>query len=60
MRRVPEKSLHLLRLRYDNALSTEKIAVEAGTGVAAVYKSLARLRSKLRDCVQRRLLTRGN
>jgi RNA polymerase sigma-70 factor (ECF subfamily) len=59
MRRVPQKSIQLLRLRYDDALSMEKIATSSGTGVAAVYKALARLRSRLRDCVERRLLARG-
>jgi RNA polymerase sigma-70 factor, ECF subfamily len=59
MKRVPEKSARLLRMRYADALSMEKIAAAARIGVAAGYKAMARLRAKLRDCVERRLLTRG-
>ena len=52
MGHVPEKSLRLLaQVRYAEALSMEKIAAAMRVGVAAAYKALARLRSKLRDCV---------
>jgi RNA polymerase sigma-70 factor, ECF subfamily len=52
---VPEKSRRLLQMRYVESQSIEEISTFAGVAVAAAYKVLARLRERLRDCVERRL-----
>lgn len=52
---LPEKSRHLLALRYERALSIEQIAHELEATLDAVYQSLSRLRARLHDCINRRL-----
>lgn len=52
---LPEKSRHLLALRYERSLKVELIARELQMTLDAVYQSLSRLRTRLQDCVGRRL-----
>jgi len=52
---LPEKSRHLLKLRYERSLKIELIAKEMESTLDAVYQSLSRLRTRLQDCVNRRL-----
>lgn len=56
---LPEKSRRLLALRYERSLKIETIALEMQTTLDAVYQSLSRLRTKLQDCVNRRLAAGG-
>ena len=56
---LPEKSRHLLALRYERSLAIEQIAQELQATLDAVYQSLSRLRTRLQDCVNRRLSTPG-
>ena len=55
---LPEKSRHLLALRYRELLGVERIAGELQTTVDAVYQALSRLRTRLAECVERRLAAR--
>lgn len=52
---LPEKSRQLLSLRYERSLTIDQIARELQATVDAVYQTLSRLRSRLQDCVKRRL-----
>ncbi len=52
---LPEKSRQLLSYRYERSFKPEKIAVLIKATRDAVYKSLARIRMKLEDCVRWRL-----
>ena len=56
---LPEKSRHLLELRYERSLKIEQIARELEATLDAVYQTLSRLRARLLDCVNRRLSTGG-
>ena len=56
---VPEKSRRILQMRYVESRSIVEISAFAGIAVAAAYKALARLRERLRDCVEHRLLSQG-
>jgi RNA polymerase sigma-70 factor (ECF subfamily) len=51
----PERSL--IRNRYDNAWTTQRLAEELNRPLVTVYKTLARTRGKLSDCVNRKLAT---
>lgn len=57
--RLPEKSLALLRLRYEQGLSLATLAERMHKSVDAVHKSLSRIRAKLQECVERRLRLAG-
>lgn len=57
LRALPEKSRRLLTLRYEQALKPDQIAEQVYSTVDAVYKSLARIRDRLLECIQRRLAT---
>lgn len=56
---LPEKSRHLLTLRYEQSLKVEQIAREMQATLDAVYQTLSRLRLRLHDCVNRRLSAQG-
>jgi RNA polymerase sigma-70 factor (ECF subfamily) len=56
---MPEKSHHLLVLRYEQALSLGQIARQVGSTLDAVHKALARLRARLQECVEQRLRAAG-
>jgi len=57
--RLPEKSRRLLALRYERSLKIEQIAQEMRATLDAVYQSLSRLRTRLHDCIDRRLSAHG-
>ncbi len=52
---LPERSLRLLRSRYEEEHSAQDIAEEFEMKPPAVRKSLERLRSALRECMEQRL-----
>lgn len=54
LEQLPEKSRHLLALRYGEALDVRQIAQRIQSTPDAVYKGLLRAREWLRDCVQTR------
>lgn len=54
-RKLPNQSRQLLALRYQSALSVKAIAEQLGLTVAAVSKSLYRIRLTLRKCVENAL-----
>jgi len=53
--RLPEKSRRLLEYRYGEAMRPDEIAERLKRRRDAIYKALARLRSKLEECIRRRL-----
>lgn len=57
--KLPEKSRHLLTLRYGQSQPLAAIAAEIRAAQAAVYQALSRLRQRLRECMQRYLAARG-
>ena len=57
--KLPEKSRRLLILRYGEAEPLEAIARQLRISRDAIYQALGRLRRRLRDCMQRYLLARG-
>lgn len=52
---VPEKSRHLLQLRYFEGHSCQEVAERVGAGLDAVYQRLSRLHRQLKKCVEERL-----
>ncbi len=52
---LPEKSRRLLALRYDEGLTLGEVARRVGSTLDAVHKALARLRTRLQECVEQRL-----
>lgn len=53
--RLPERSRHLLDLRYRRSLKLGEIAREANSTLDAVHKLLSRIRQALQECMKRRL-----
>ena len=56
---LPERSKHLLRLKYERGLSAQGVADELMQSVAAVLMALSRLRRALRECAHRKLKLLG-
>jgi DNA-directed RNA polymerase specialized sigma24 family protein len=56
---LPERSQHLLRLKYEQGLSADAVAGEVRQSSGAVLMSLSRLRRALRDCAERKLKLEG-
>jgi RNA polymerase sigma-70 factor, ECF subfamily len=56
---LPERSQHLLRLKYEQGLSADAVAGEVRQSSGAVLMSLSRLRRALRDCAERKLKLQG-
>jgi RNA polymerase sigma-70 factor, ECF subfamily len=52
---LPPHSRRLLELRYERNLACEQIAQETQRTLDAVYQTLSRLRTKLEECVRKRL-----
>lgn len=52
---LPDKSLSLLRSRYENDLSAKEIAEEFQMKSPAVRKALERVRTALRECMEEKL-----
>jgi RNA polymerase sigma-70 factor (ECF subfamily) len=57
LEQLPEKSRRLLALRYEQALKLGQIARRLHTTLDAVHKALSRIRTRLHECVERRLAT---
>lgn len=57
--RLAERSRRLLTLRYEQGYSVAQLAQELGRSTEAVYKALARIRLKLRECIDQRLRAAG-
>jgi len=55
LKKLPEKSSLLLRLRYFDGNSCGDVAKTLGTGLDAVYKHLSRLHRGLKECIELRL-----
>ncbi len=55
LEQLPPESRQVLNGWYAEAWSIERIAGQLGCTAAAAYKMLARLRSRLLECVRRRL-----
>ena len=55
VRMLKGRADELVRLRYEEALKPEAIAVRAKMGVVAVRVALSRARTALRDCIERKL-----
>jgi RNA polymerase sigma-70 factor (ECF subfamily) len=55
LRKLPEKSSLLLRLRYFEGNSCSQIAKKLGVGINVVYKRLSRLHKGLKKCIELRL-----
>ena len=52
--RLPERSRHLLALRYERGLKLGQMARQIGTSLDAVHKLLSRIRENLEECLRRR------
>lgn len=55
VRGLPEKSLRLLKCRYEEEQSAQDIAEEFAMNPPAVRKALERLRTSLRECMEQRI-----
>lgn len=55
LRCLPDHLRTLLQLRYERDLRADEIASMTGKSVDAVYQTLCRLRTRLADCVKRRM-----
>jgi RNA polymerase sigma-70 factor (ECF subfamily) len=56
---LPERSRHLLRLKYEQGLSAESAARLLAQSVESVWAALSRLRKALRECASRKLRLEG-
>lgn len=52
---LPEKSRHVLRLRYFEGYSCDEVADKVGLGLDAMYKRVSRLHQDLKKCIELRL-----
>ena len=55
MAELPENLRKLVKLRYEDGLTSDHIAKETNRSADGVRQMLVRLRGKLRDCVMRRM-----
>ena len=55
MKKLPERDLNLIKLRYQEGGSVKKVAQHVNRGVKGIYKSLNRIRWQLLECIQRSL-----
>lgn len=53
---LPERSRTLVELRYTRGLLPAAIATTTGQSANTISKSLQRLRERLRECIERRLI----
>jgi len=56
---LPERSKHLLRLKYEQGFSAEKVAEELLQSAASVLMALSRVRRALRECAEKKLKEQG-
>jgi RNA polymerase sigma-70 factor (ECF subfamily) len=54
---LPPRDAAMLQLRYERGLSFEDIARKQGQTAEAVQRMISRIRSRLRDCIQKKLIT---
>lgn len=59
LQRLPEKSQAMIKARYEENASAPDIAEQLDMKSAAVRKSLERIRSALRKCMEERLVAAG-
>lgn len=59
LQELPRQSYQILMLRYRDALDVKELAPHVNLSAPAAYKTLARLRQRLRECVERRLRVSG-
>lgn len=59
VKNLPEKSLRLLKSRYEDDNSAQDIADEFSMNPPAVRKALERMRSALRDCMEEKMAMAG-
>jgi len=52
LKRLPERSRQLLRLRYDEGCSDDDLALRSGLVIGSLRNTLARIRMSLRQCVE--------
>ena len=52
IRKLSEKELALLRMRYQNDFSFKKIALKIGISKQSVYRSISRIHAKLVKCIK--------
>lgn len=57
---LPPVERELIELRYATRATVAEAAEQAGRAATTIYKSLARIRIRLANCVQRRLATGGD
>ena len=55
MERLPEKSMRLLRMRYEAHMKLREMAEQLSATLDATHKALSRLRVALRRCIEREL-----
>lgn len=55
LRALPEKSRHLIALKYEQELPLKDIATKVGQSCDSVIKALVRLRQALATCVEKKL-----
>jgi len=55
LRRLTDRACHIFRLRYQRDLSVPEIAQEVNGTPIAIYKTLARSREAVRQCVQQQV-----
>jgi RNA polymerase sigma-70 factor, ECF subfamily len=55
MARLAERDRELIRLRYDDGVTTQSLAANVGRSPDSVYKSLSRIHQSLFDCITRKL-----
>ncbi|WP_197135678.1 sigma-70 family RNA polymerase sigma factor [Crateriforma conspicua] len=55
LKMLPEKSGHLIRAAYAGDRTIREVADDVGQSATAFYKTLNRIREKLRQCVRQRL-----
>jgi RNA polymerase sigma-70 factor (ECF subfamily) len=56
---LPERSQHLLRLKYEQGLAAEQVGDELNQSGTAVLMALSRLRRLLRECAHKKLKLQG-
>jgi RNA polymerase sigma-70 factor (ECF subfamily) len=55
LKQLPARSRDLLNLRYERNLGCEQIARQTQRTLDAVYQTLSRIRTRLEECIRRRL-----
>ncbi len=55
LKKLPDKDLDLVRLRYEPEATTQSVAERSGRSLKGVYQSLNRIRLALMECIQRSL-----